>query len=329
MPIESKMIGQTKGYAIVIVGLIFGLIQAVATIPFGGGYLICIVPGGIIGGIGFIVFANRNKLQDPVKTGAMIAAAIMFLSVVLSIIQISLFTQAESDLNNLEESMNQITSSNWEEKKAQLVEGLRDLLNVFTIIITLLAAATALIAISCVIPPVKGNDRRKSVFLIPLLIAIAAIIVTPVVTQLSLSNWRDSLDDFEAANTQQDYENVIEEFQEHPPEEIMLGSQIGGVLNFIAILLVLILSYFVTIEIETEVFPSQYPPYPGFPPGGYQPQQYPPYYGYPPGPYPPQSPPYTQQPQYPQQQTYSCPICGSPLTYYQQRWYCHNCRRYL
>jgi hypothetical protein len=326
MPIESKIIGQTKGYPIVIVGLIFGLIQAIATIPMGGGYLFCIIPGGIIGGIGFIVFANRNKLPEMVKKGAMIAAALMFLSVILSIAQISMFTQAEQNLQDLQDSTNQITSSNWEEKKAQLVEGLRDILNIFVILITLLAAATALIAISCAIPPLKGNDRRKSFFLIPLIIAIAAIIVTPVVTELSLSNWRDALDDFEAADTQQEYEDVIEDFEEHPPEEIVLGSQIGGTLNFIAILMVLILSYFIAIEIETEASPVYYPPYQGYPPGQYPPQypQQPPQY-----PQQPQYPPPPQQPQYPQQPTYTCPTCGGPITYYPQGWYCHNCRRYL
>jgi hypothetical protein len=326
MPMETKVIGNTKGYVIVIIGIIFAMIQALLTLPMGGGMLICVMPGSIIAIVGLIVFMAGNKLSDKVKIGAIIALIILVISVILSVVQISLMIQAEHELAKLDENTENITEQNWEEKKQLLVDGIRSLLANFLIFIILLATATGLMAIAGIFPPILGKDRRKIILIIPFFLVLVAITTSAVFMDQSLGEFRDILDDLEVAETQSELEAVAEDINKLDPDEMMIGSKIAGGLNLAAIVIVLVLSYFITIEVETPIPP---------------PRQYPPYYGYPPGQYPPQYPQqqYPQQPQYPlpQQQlqypqqppAYSCPTCGGPITYYPQGWYCHNCRRYF
>lgn len=327
MPTETKVIGYTKGYVIVIIGIVFAMIQAILTLPMGGGMLICVMPGSIIAIVGLIVFMMGNKLPEKVKMGAIIAIIILVISVILSVVQISLLVQAEYELQELDENTENITEQNWEEKKQLLVDGIRSLLTNFLIFIILLATATGLVAIAGILPPMLGKDRRKNLMIIPFFLVIAAIITSVVLMNMSLGEFRDILDDLEVAQTQSELEAVADDINKLDPDEMMFGSKIAGGLNLAAIVMVLVLSYFITIDVETPILPPpQYPPYYGYPPGQYPPQypQQPPQY-----PQQPQYPPPPQQPQYPQQQTYTCPTCGSPITYYPQGWYCHNCRRYL
>jgi hypothetical protein len=328
MPMETKAIGYTKGYVIVIIGIIFAMIQALLTLPMGGGMLICIMPGSIIAIVGLIVFITGNKLSEKIKMGAIIAIIILVISVILSIVQISLMIQAENELQKLDENTENITEQNWEEKKQLLVDGIRSLLTNFLIFIILLATATGLVAIAGLLPPILGKDRRKNLLIIPLFLVIGAIITSALLMNQSLGEFRDILDDLEVAETESELEDVADDINKLDPDEMMIGSKIAGGLNLAAIVMVLILSYFITIEVESTMPPpSQYPPYYGYPPGQYPPQ-YPPQQQYPQQPQYP-SPP--QQYQYPQQppQTYSCPTCGGPITCYPQGWYCHNCRKYL
>ncbi len=284
MQTETKVIGLTKGYVIVIIGIIFGMIQAILTLPMGGGTFICVMPGSIIAIIGLVVFMAGNRLSDKVKIGAIIAIIILVISVILSVVQISLMIQAEYELEKLDENTENITEQNWEEKKQLLVDGIRSLLANFLIFIILLATATGLMAIAGILPPILGKDRRKILLIIPFFLVVAAIITSAFLMNQSLGEFRDILDDLEVAQTQSELEAVADDINKLDTDEMMIGSKIAGGLNLAAIVMVLVLSYFITIEVESTILP---------------PPQYPPYYGYPPGQYPPQ---YPQQPQqYPQQ----------------------------
>lgn len=315
------IIGKTKGYVLVIITLIFGLIQAIATIPMGGGYLFCVMPGAILGVLGFLIFIYLNKLPPKIKIGAIIAAIIMAISMILCITQILILNQAEADMEKLEESTENITPENWEQQREEAISGLRKLLDDLLIGISLLATATALIAISAVIPPYMGNDRRRFLLLIPLGLAILAVIIASVMTHYNLSDFREALDDFEAAETQEDFEHVALEIHGLDPYDMVIGSRIGGVLNFAAILLVILFSFLITIEVDVEPPPPYYYQYPGYP--QHPPPQYYQYPGYPPQPPPPVAP----QPMQPRYNL--CPICRNPLVYYPQGWYCRTCQRYL
>lgn len=320
MPLQPMIIAKTKGYILVIITLIFGLIQAIGTIPYGGGYLYCVMPGAILGILGFLIFIYSNKLSQKVKIGAIIAAIILVVSLILSIAQVLILNQADADLEKLDESTENITPQNWEEKREEAISGIRKLLDDFFLGIFLLVTATALIAILAVIPPFMGNDRRRFLLLIPLGLAVLAIIITSVMTHYGLSDFREVLDDFEAADTQEDFEDVASETNRLDPHEMVLGSQVGGVLNLAAIILVILFSFFITIDVDVEPPPQYYYPYPGYPP-----QQPPQYYQYP-G-YPPQPPPVAPQPIPPRYNL--CPVCNNPLVYYPQGWYCSTCQKYL
>lgn len=321
MPLQPMIIGKTKGYVLVIITLIFGLIQAIATIPYGGGYLYCVMPGAILGVLGFLIFVYLNKLPPKIKIGAIIAAIILVISVILSIAQVLILNQAEADMEKLEESTEDITPENWEQQREEAISGLRKLLDDLFIGIFLLVTATALIAISAVIPTYMGNDRRRFLLLIPLGLAVLAIIIASVMTHYNLSDFREALDDFEAAETQEDFEDVALEIHGLDPYDMVIGSRIGGVFNLAAIILVILFSFLITIEVDVEPPPPYYYQYPGYP--QQPPPQYYQYPGYPPQPPPPVAP----QPMSPGYNL--CPVCHNPLVYYPQGWYCRTCQRYL
>lgn len=247
-----KKIGKTKGYALVMVGLVLGLLQALATIPSGGGYLYLVMLGGLLGGLGFIIVALRNKFSKKVKIGAIIAAIILFIAMILSFVQINIFNQATGDMVELKQSTQDINAQNWMDKKHNALESMRGLINNFVVGIFLLALATGLIAISVVFPPIMGNDRKKFIMLIPFILAVLAILVAILMTNYYFSDFRGVLDNLEVATTQSDYESVVLKIDKLSVQEMTMGSRLGGIFNFIAIIMAIIFSFVVTIELGQE-----------------------------------------------------------------------------
>lgn len=261
MPFVSRKIGRTKGFVIVTIGLVFGLLQALLTIPMGGGLLYFVLIGAIIASLGFLMVAFRNKLSKKVKMGAIISAVILLVAVILSFIQFSVMSQVEQDIQEVRESSDDIDSGNWEEKKSEVLVSMRNFVNNFLLFVFLLATATSLMVIAVAIPSLRGRDKKRFLMLIPLVMAVLAIIMASIITNSSLNEFRGILDDFEAAETQWDFEDVAEEVEDIDIMGMILGSRIGGILNFIAILIAIILSYIVKVEIEEATAPMQYPPY--------------------------------------------------------------------
>ena len=126
MPSVPKKIGRTKGYVLVTVGLVFGLLQALLTIPMGGGLSYFVMIGAILAALGFLLVAARNKLLKKVKTGAIISAVILIVAVILSFIQLSVMSQMEQDIQEVGDSTDNVNSGNWEEKQSEVTDSLRN-----------------------------------------------------------------------------------------------------------------------------------------------------------------------------------------------------------
>jgi hypothetical protein len=292
---ENKIIyAKTNGFGLVLVGLVLGLIQALLTIPYGGGYLILVVPASIMGLLGFILVKTKNRLSKNVGTGALVAAVLCVVSFLLCIVQIGI---ASSVMNNL--NSNSVN--------------LGDAINGLLIFILLLATATALLAISVAIPPIAGKANNWTLMLVPLILGVLAIVLAFTLSYINLSHFTSGT---------------------VTVNDAILGSQVGGILNFIALLSATILSFVVKVDVEpaTGTYPQMYMVLP-MQQAPYQPQpvqyaayQTAPQYSAQPQQYPAPLP-YAQPTQYsPQPMPKSiCPTCGSQLS----SGYCYRCQRYV
>jgi len=248
----SSPIGKSKGYVLVIIGLSFGILQALFTIPYGGGHLIFVVAGAGVGALGFILMAFRNKFSsNKVKLGALIAAGILILALILSIVQINVILKTDEEIDELDKSVDEIDQENWTADKRYTVEKMDTVLTSLNIVIIVLAIATGLIAISVTIPSLMGgNDNKRLLMLIPLILAILAIISAISLTLFAMSDLKEGIDDFESANTLGEYLDVYSDFNGMDTHDLILGSQIGGGLNLIALIFALLFSYGVNIDIR-------------------------------------------------------------------------------
>jgi uncharacterized Zn finger protein (UPF0148 family) len=169
--------------------------------------------------------------------------------------------QVQQDIQDLDESSEDINSGNWEEKKSDVLDTIRNFMTNFFLLVFLLATATALMAIAVAIPPLMGREKKRFLMLIPLVVAVLAIIVAAQMTLYSLDQFGGYVDDFESADTQREYENVAEDLEEDfDVMDLIRGSQNGGILNFIAILMAIIFSFIVKVEIGDTTAPMPYPP---------------------------------------------------------------------
>ena len=248
----SNPIGKSKGYVLVIIGLSFGILQTLFTIPYGGGHLIFVVPGAFVGASGFILMAFRNTFSsNKVKIGALIAAGILILALILSIVQIHVILKTDEEMDELDKSVDEIDQENWTADKRNTVEKMDTILTSLNILIIVLVLATGLLAISVAIPALMGgNDKNRLLMLIPLILAILAIILATSLTLFATSALKEGINDFENAETLEEYLDVHSDFNGIDARDLILGSQIGGALNLMAIIFAIVFSYNVKIDIR-------------------------------------------------------------------------------
>jgi NADH:ubiquinone oxidoreductase subunit 3 (subunit A) len=214
-----------KGFYLVIIGLFLGLIQALLTIPSGGGLLYLVVFGSIFGIIGFTVAILSDRPSTRIKIGMKISVVLLILCFVISLWQIITAGNLQNDLN----AMNSDPMSYSDENIQNAINGLY-------MLIMMLVIATALLSISIVIPLILDEDNNRLLMSVPLILAILAIVVSLVLTNNSLSDAIVKLKNgtFSTNST-------------------LLGSQVGGAFNFLALLSAIILSCIGSVDVEQKV----------------------------------------------------------------------------
>ena len=65
---------------IVKIGLVFGMLQALATIPFGGGYAYLIYPAAFFGVLGLVLALLLNSFSTGARIGVIIGIVIYLLA---------------------------------------------------------------------------------------------------------------------------------------------------------------------------------------------------------------------------------------------------------
>lgn len=126
----ADKVGKLKGSGIVKAGLVFGLFQALLTVPQGGGYAYFTLIGGLFGGLGMIIVALKNNFSSKPKKGAAIGAVLFFVALLLAVYQVTIFNQATEDMEQLDKNSDNINSSNWEEKRSAMVDDLNGILDI-------------------------------------------------------------------------------------------------------------------------------------------------------------------------------------------------------
>ncbi len=332
MKASYKMQAQSqkiRGFPLVMVGLILGMVQAVFTIPHGGGPACFVLPGALLGGIGMIIVAKKNNLEAKVKKGAYIGAAIFFATLLISAYHLYLMKEIEDDMDKLDDDSENINSSNWEEKKGAFVDDLNSLIDKLIIFTVVLAISTGLLAVGATTHVLMGDHEKKRLMFIPVITFIAVIIVVPVLTINAAQDWRDVLDDMEDAESESEVEQVADDFDALDSNEVILGSQIGGIINLLNLILVLLLFMNIKPPIVAKEGYYQLPggTYGAVPRGprdyGYQ-------YGYGQGPVQPSSQPLIQPTVPSAGSPPCCNVCGRPLAFVPQyqRYYCYTCSEY-
>ena len=249
--IISSPIGKSKGYVLIIVGLSFGILQALFTIPNGGGALLLVIPGAFVGASGFIMMTFKNKFYSKrVKIGSLIAAVVLIIALIISIFQTHVILNTEEEMDELDKSVDEIDSENWTADKKLTVDKMNTVLGSLNMVIILLAIGTGLVAISAAIPALMGgNDKKRLLMLIPLILALLAILSAVMLTLLAMSDLKDGINDFDRAENLDEYTDVYADFNGMDIHDMILGSQIGGVLNLLAMIFAIVFSYNVNIDI--------------------------------------------------------------------------------
>jgi hypothetical protein len=175
--------------------------------------------------------------------------------------------------------------------------------------IILLAVSTGLLAIGATTHILMGDHEKKRLMFIPIVIFVIVMIAVPILTISGVSDFRDALDELEVAETESDVEKVARDINAIEFEDVILGSQIGGLLNLVNIILVF-------------VFFKKLKPIPMMGEGGFQMEAG--------NVWQPAMAPQNYQPQYQAPQQYPCNTCGQPLQFIDQyqRYYCSYCQQY-
>jgi len=322
-----------RGSRIVIIGLIMGAAQALFTIPRGGGIACFVVSGGLVGGIGMVVVAVKNDLGDRVRTGAYIGAVIFFVALLLSAYQLVLWGQIQEDMDEIDEESDNINSSNWKQKKGALVDDMNSFMDAIVVFIILLAVGTGLLAVAATTHILLSGHEKKNLMLIPMALFIATIVLVPLLTHSGIQGFRDVLDDLDEAESDDELREVADDAREVDAEDAILGSQIGGIINLINLIIVIML--FVQIRPELgepgDYYQTPYGAYQEYGEYGTTTQNY------------RQHAPFQHEPQYrhhpasrrplpppPESMRRGCSVCKAELSYIPQykRYYCYTCEEY-
>ena len=228
---------KVKGLPLVMVGLRIGMIQAFLTMPYGGGPACFIILGGLFGGIGMIICATKNNFSPEVKRGAYIGAVIFFVALILSVYHVILMADIDSDIDDLEDPEN-INEDNWKQKKSAMTDDMNSFIDKISIFIFLLATTTGLLAVGATIHVFMSEHEKKRFMFIPMSLFVATLVIVPVVTVIGFGDFREVLDDLDDADSDSELREVAYDAKKLDADDAIRGSQIGGVLNLINLILV-------------------------------------------------------------------------------------------
>lgn len=319
-----------RGSRIVIIGLIMGAVQALFTIPRGGGIACFVVSGGLVGGIGMVVVAVKNDLEGRVRTGAYIGAVIFFVALLLSAYQLVLKGQIEEDMDEINEESDNINSGNWKQKKGALVDDMNVFIDDMVLFIILLAVSTGLLAVAATTHILLSEHEKKNLMLIPMALFIATIVLVPILTHTGIQGFRDVLDDLDEAESDDELRAVADDAREVDAEDAIIGSQVGGVINLINLILVIMLFIQIKPPLEEpeDYYQTPYEAYEEYSPTTqhyrqHTPFQHEPQYGH-------QQPSRRQLPPPPESMRRVCGVCKAELRFIPQykRYYCYTCEEY-
>ena len=258
-PHAAKM-QKIRGSRIIFIALVLGVLQALFTIPYGGGLTIFASAGGIIGAIGMLVAAKKNAfIHDKVKKGAYFGAILFLAVLVMGVYQYGLFEEINEQMDDINQDNQDINSNNWKEKKSVLRDDVSELLDNLFIFILLLAATTGMLAVAATMPTHMSEHVRRRLMLIPILLFISTMIIVSIATYDEFQDLENILDDLDEAENDLELKEVSKDLQEYDESDFILGSQIGGLLNLINLIIViwLVRSFKPAVEPSAEIAPPK------------------------------------------------------------------------
>ena len=229
---------QVRGYGLIYAALILGLLQALFTIPSGGGMAYFVFLGGILGFVGYLVVASKNPLPEHAKKWAILGALLFIIVIVIASVQIFVIGSAmDKKMATVDEEIDNLNEENWEEQKHTILTHIKELIDFLLYFIILLALSTAMLCWAACTPSLF--TKKKNVMIIPVVIALSAVIAAAALTWSNFSTIKGYINDIDSATTYDELMDACSKVINYMAV-ITVGSQIGGVLNLIAFILALI-----------------------------------------------------------------------------------------
>jgi hypothetical protein len=238
-----------KGTGLVIAGLVFGLLQALATMPSGGGLALLTALGGVLGFVGMLIMATKNPFTPKMKKACMLGAVLFLVTLLLAAYQASYFVGLFDDVNSLDEDIDEVDENNWEEQRSTIADRLDNILDGFMLVIVLLALSTCLLAVAATLHLLIGGHQNRMVAMIPLILFIVTVLTVTVMTNNGLSDTRDFVDDVRDAESDDELADAAEKGKSATASEVLAGSKLGGVLNLVN----LIVAMFILVTFKPDV----------------------------------------------------------------------------
>ena len=269
--------GKVKGMWVVKIGLGFGVLMALLTVPDrGGGVVFAYVNyvAAFFGALGMLYVLIRNfRMPMITRLGVLLGLTLYLLAFYVADMQITVGQELDISLD--------MTSGggSFDERKTNVFDDIDTYIDGWTQAVILLALSTALLPVAKTIPYFFGDTENKLMMLIPVGFALFAVVIATNMVVSATNEWKEVLDEIEAADTQAELDEALDKFSalSLKEEKVNDGSQIGGVLNLMAIISVFVISYITPITIEDIPPGGHYAPRQPTPGGYHSP------YGSPPG----------------------------------------------
>ena len=226
---------------IVKIGLVFGMLQALATIPFGGGYAYLIYPAAFFGVLGLVLALLLNSFSTGARIGVIIGIVIYLLAFGLAHWQISMDLKVTGEDDD----------DDFETRKENTIEDMKTDIREITLFIVLLAASTGMVTLGLTVPHFFGDTERKMLMLIPLLFTLLAVTFATILSMEAMDEWMAIMDELEAAENMDELNAVGNKINALDAMDLVKGSRIGGVFNLLGLISVFIISFLTPLELDS------------------------------------------------------------------------------
>jgi len=230
--------------------MLLGIINAILVMILGFFPIIPITLGAVLAFVGFNVLVRRGRINSRVRKAALISSMTLLIILVISVWHVNTFLGTLERVEEMEEDMQDMNTSNWEVKKQNATRFMNEVPDDFKMIVLMIPIGSLMMTTAYVMPALAGIGSRKWIMLFPIILSLCGVMVTYHLTEEAFEDMDAILVDVENAEDYEDFKIVSASVRKIDVDDFLRGSRFGASFSMEGFFFAALLSFYVKLDRE-------------------------------------------------------------------------------